>query len=421
MVVFADPQMEGDAKIRRLGKRALVDLAFNDAYMRHIYKTMMSPSWAPLNTLSSYLSQEEHKATAPTHVTILGDLFSSQWIKDSEFDIRLERYKSIFSDPAQQSPQAHQPRGAFDDPRNVPIMINITGNHDIGYGYDISQSRLDRWETAFGKSNFITSVRVPHPTSGRGSGPGNFNISETLSQQLHLVVLNTMLLDGPSSDENLRGQTWEFLQEAALIKEQRPSDKIVLLTHIPFHKEKDICVDPPDIRFHSDQTIIEQTMLTPNTTNWILDYLKPDFILNGHDHFGCDVTHVQELNEHGDEVVWKAYATASPSLDAVPEKQGDRRAWVREVTQRSMMAEYAGYSGLFEIRRTSQSSEPELEFHYRACGFFTDLQVWAMIVTDLIVAGVWCVIALCHVVRNLVVSRSQKSRIPSFSTKEKQN
>ncbi|KAG0283995.1 hypothetical protein BGZ98_006078, partial [Dissophora globulifera] len=162
MAVFADPQMEGDAKIARLGKRALVDLAFNDAYMRHVYQSMIAPSWTtPLDTLSSYLSSfspfSSSAATTtarPTHATVLGDLFSSQWIDDIEFNVRLARFRSIFPDPTLLN-------------QGGPVLINITGNHDIGYGYDISQARVERWEEVFGKSNFVTSVKVTAPT---GSG-----------------------------------------------------------------------------------------------------------------------------------------------------------------------------------------------------------------------------------------------------------
>ncbi|KAF9940628.1 hypothetical protein BGZ67_007266 [Mortierella alpina] len=420
MVVFADPQMEGDAKIARLGKRAIVDLAFNDAYMRHIYKAMTSPSWSPLSMLptvfGSAVVKVDRQPTAPTHISILGDLFSSQWIDDQEFDVRLSRYRSIFVDPASLPPL---PPPQEQESSSVPVLINITGNHDIGYGYDISQSRLDRWEQAFGRSNFIHTVAIPDP-----SREASEDTSPEPQQQLHLVILNTMLLDGPSSDENLRAQTWQFVEDAAKIKERHPRDKIVLLTHIPFHKEKGICVDPPDIRTHWDSTIIEQTMLTPNTTSWLLNHLRPDFVLNGHDHYGCDVTHIrvnsdpQEPQDHTASL-WVAYDTASLSQQDLASKP----ARVREITQRSMMAEFGGYSGLFEIRQSPKARHhhhqeeektevgtgtgtgsgtetridtgtAELEFHYRACAFYTDITVWTVIITDLVVAAAWSLLGL---------------------------
>lgn len=190
---------------------AHVDLAFNDAFMRHIYKKMMSPSWEPLAYLSSLLSRSTtHTPRSPTHVSILGDLFSSQWIDDTEFDVRVARYRSIFPDPSLSTSGSVARTVGAGDGSSVPVMINITGNHDIGYGYDISQDRVERWEQVFGKSNFISSVDIPtaavvgseNDTDSRRMQSSNR--SETRhgsSRKLHLVVLNTMLLDGPSSDE----------------------------------------------------------------------------------------------------------------------------------------------------------------------------------------------------------------------------
>ena len=89
------------------------------------------------------------------------------------------------------------------------MMINITGNHDIGYGYDISQDRIERWEQVFGKSNFISSVDIPtaavvgseNDTDSRRTRSSDGSGIQGNTRRLHLVVLNTMLLDGPSSDE----------------------------------------------------------------------------------------------------------------------------------------------------------------------------------------------------------------------------
>ncbi|KAG0293093.1 hypothetical protein BGZ97_005417 [Linnemannia gamsii] len=309
-------------------------------------------------------------------------------------------------------------------------MINITGNHDIGYGNDISQDRVTRWEQVFGKSNFISSMDIPS-MEGNGASENDtysrrtqtssneeINGTNRSSRRLHLVVLNTMLLDGPSSDENLRGQTWAYLQEASLLKEKNPKDKIVLLTHIPFHKEQGICVDPPDIHVHWDNTIIEQTMLTPNTTQWILNTLRPDFVLNGHDHYGCDVIHTF----HHDQDTWIASATdlSSPTqpLQEVQREEEETKEQiqparrVREITQRSMMAEFGGYSGLFEIKTpVNGHEEKDLEFRYTACGFFNDLQVWIVIITDLVVVILWLLFGLVHlIISSLTTSSGQAGK-----------
>ncbi|KAF9361987.1 hypothetical protein BGX26_008159 [Mortierella sp. AD094] len=387
----------------------------------------MKPSWEPLEMLSSYVTREQndswtHKPKSPTHVSVLGDLFSSQWIDDNEFNVRLARYQSIFPDPAT---TLHAKKTAADTSNDIPILINITGNHDIGYGYDVSQARLDRWEQVFGKSNFIDSVVIPDSVPLKDPQPFGH------SRRLHFVVLNTMLLDGPSSDENLRGQTWQFLQKAAELKAENPEDKIVILTHIPFHKEQGICVDAPDIHVHWDNTIIEQTMLTPNSTAWILDNIKPDFVLNGHDHYGCDVVHVRSRDEETGEFSWKARSTSELLSGLVAKAQEheqiDRQETIsiREVTQRSMMAEFGGYAGLFEAR-ISETNSDRIEFHYSACGFYNDVQVWIVIVTVTIVVSVWVLVvsaralaALYKILASITRKHQGSEKIQILSSEEK--
>ncbi|KAF9362963.1 hypothetical protein BGX34_005178 [Mortierella sp. NVP85] len=407
----------------------------------------MAPSWPSFGIVSSYFAaitawgndhdqmnaqiHQQHPRQSPTHVSVLGDLFSSQWIGDQEFDIRLARYRSIFQDPAVISQRAPSLLRLFskDILNSHPVLINVTGNHDIGYGNDISQARLDRWERVFGKSNFISLVDIPNTIPSIGDGDS----SNTPGSRLHLVVLNTMLLDGPASDENLRNQTWQFIEDAAGIKDRHPRDKIVLLTHIPFHKEKGICVDEPDTRLHWDNTILEQTMLSPNSSHWILDHLRPDFVLNGHDHFGCDVTHVKDRvepqddqpNEFPTEVAWKTYATSSLPMQDAEKRRG--QSAVREITQRSMMAEYGGYSGLLEARvvaspmRESHGQDqgpPEVEFHYTACAFYRDLLVWVVIVVDAIVIGAWALVVLYKVVM-FIVTRSSNRPVQAATSDKK--
>ncbi|KAF9982567.1 hypothetical protein BGZ65_002722 [Modicella reniformis] len=241
-----------------------------------------------------------------------------------------------------------------------------------------------------------------------------------------------MLLDGPASDENLRNQTWQFMQDAVSIKTQHPQDKIVLLTHIPFHKEKGLCVDEPETRLHWDNTIIEQTMLSPNTTQWILDHLNPDFVLNGHDHFGCDVTHVKDWNgeqrqqqqqqndtqneESSRVAIWKVYPTTKLPFQSTGTRP--KQNMVREITQRSMMAEFGGYAGLLEARVIQsdlkfahEQDSFELEFHYSACGFYIDLLVWIVVVTDAIVTGAWVLVALYKVFLFIVTRRSSNKSL----------
>ncbi|KAG0345334.1 hypothetical protein BG004_003791 [Podila humilis] len=176
-------------------------------------------------------------------------------------------------------------------------------------------------------------------------------------------------------------------------------------------------------------------MLTPNTTNWILDNLRPDFVLNGHDHEGCDTLHVSTSLSTSDSasdsntspLSWTAYSTATFSTASIDKNT----KVVREITQRSMMAEFGGYSGLFEIRvnpdyhhqgseKKNEDDDDYLEFSYQSCAFYKDLFVWIVIVTDLIVATAWTLVgsiwAVLYFVRHASSSRTAQKTI---SPKEK--
>ena len=71
LLAFGDPQIKGIWKNPLY--RTRLDIFGNDFYLGHIYSMM-------------------HKRLNPSHVVVLGDLFSSQWIPDNEFFNRTKRY-----------------------------------------------------------------------------------------------------------------------------------------------------------------------------------------------------------------------------------------------------------------------------------------------------------------------------------------
>lgn len=71
LLAFGDPQIRGVDDSSSL--RTKLDLWGNDHYLSHIY-----------NVLAPNL--------APTHVAVMGDLISSQWISDDEFYERGVRF-----------------------------------------------------------------------------------------------------------------------------------------------------------------------------------------------------------------------------------------------------------------------------------------------------------------------------------------
>ena len=156
LIAFGDPQIKGvwpsTPYISRL------DTFGNDYYLGHIFDMM-------------------YHRLKPTHVAAMGDLFSSQWIGDSEFFNRMVRYtKRLFkrdvkwlkdiekeshaedgtykvdwvswADNLNTVREAGRPMGFDFGYENVYnwteaddyLFINVTGNHDIG---SVSYTHLD--------------------------------------------------------------------------------------------------------------------------------------------------------------------------------------------------------------------------------------------------------------------------------------
>lgn len=337
LLVFGDPQIKGIW--RNTPYRSRLDIFGNDYFLGHIYSTML-------------------KRLNPSHVAVLGDLFSSQWIGDSEFFNRTLRYANrIFKrDTAHLlniKQQNHDENNQFSvDWQNWGqsfnnnlqnnswqfgfndikswnsdledfLFINLTGNHDTGYSGDVTYQHLARYNEVFGKDNFYIEYNNNTDSAWR------------------IVVLNNLLLDGPALQPEFLNYTWNFLHH---LNERNFQGSTILLTHVPFFKDDDLCVDSQEFRFYPEDyerepykanLLRSQNHISNETTNKVFNLIfnndKPGMILVGHDHEGCQVTY-NKLNNNN----W--IATREPMTDA--------DFHLKEITVRSMMGEFYGNSGL---------------------------------------------------------------------------
>ena len=291
------------------GYRKTVDLWGNDWYLAHIVRSLR---WS----------------TEPTHISVLGDLLGSQWITDGEFEKRAGRYWNTVMRGLGKVPDetmgVYIESDHYDEPEaerkqtwggTTEVLgadkswsqrvINIAGNHDIGYAGDIDTSRISRFERAFGSVNWDLWFTLPSLNTT--------NLSSTTSADpppaLRIVVLNTMNLDTPAYTDSLQQETYAFMNH--IITTSRPvTDKThatILLTHIPLHKEPGICVDSPYFDFfEGGHGVREQNMLSEHGSKIVLESIfglsgnkdaegkgmgRYGVVVNGHDHEGCDVLH----------------------------------------------------------------------------------------------------------------------------------
>ncbi|EDU43156.1 conserved hypothetical protein [Pyrenophora tritici-repentis Pt-1C-BFP] len=225
-------------------------------------------------------------------------------------------------------------------------VINIAGNHDIGYGGDIDESRIERFERAFGSVNWDIWFTLPDELRQNSTNP-SIQKSNT-PPTLRLVVLNTMNLDTPAWSSELQTETYDYLNH--VITTSLPVDDkthaTILLTHIPLEKEAGICVDSPYFDFFENGGgLKEQNMLSYHASKIVLEGMfgmtsnkdaagqglgRRGIIINGHDHAGCDVVHyirqpgVEDVcrieDVKSDEVYWPANDTmiaTSMDIDGV--------------------------------------------------------------------------------------------------------
>ena len=359
--------------------RKQTDLIGNDYYLAHIYRTL-------------------HRQTQPTHVAVLGDLLGSQWIDDEEFDRRGRRFwQRVFHHGQKVEDDIMEDATtevlSADDAWKRRI-INIAGNHDVGYAGDMTVERLQRFEYQFGKANWEITFRLPSHDIGNGtqgvSIPG-----------LRLIILNSMNLDTPALSQELQTQTYDFIN--SVITRSKPVEDLttgtILLTHIPLHKEPGICADSPFFTFHDNgEGVKEQNHLSLHGSKGILEGIygmsgnvdapasgrgRNGIILTGHDHEGCDVYHYlpPTTDEEGRARDWNVTRWSDAGVIAGREDIPG----IREITVRSMMGDFGGNAGLLSAWYDERVGK--WRFAYSSCSIGVQHIWWAVHVLLIVTLG----------------------------------
>ncbi|KAL9580714.1 MAG: hypothetical protein Q9212_004328 [Teloschistes hypoglaucus] len=356
--------------------RKRLDLLGNDYYLAHIYRTL-------------------HRKLDPTHVTVLGDLLGSQWISDEEFESRGWRYwQRAFQDGRRVDDDISsgiQVGHLGQDDMWKRRIINVAGNHDVGYAGDMNNERIQRFEKIFGRTNWETRFRL---------GPDSHTNNTADAPELRIIILNSLNLDTPAVDPGLQSNTYGFINN--VIVASRPVEDettgTILLTHLPLHKEEGVCVDRPFFDFYDEDEgsgVKEQNHLSYNAGKGILEGIygmsgnpqaphqglgRNGIILTGHDHEGCDVHHHLPYHPDPGSRAWSAerWVTSTSRLnETIP--------GIREITVRSMMGEFGGNAGLLSAWFDDHSQR--WRFEYSTCSLGVQHIWWAIHVLDLVTIG----------------------------------
>ncbi|KAK2601802.1 hypothetical protein QQS21_004686 [Conoideocrella luteorostrata] len=358
--------------------RKRFDLFGNDFYLAHIYRTL-------------------HWWTQPTHVSVLGDLLGSQWIEDDEFDRRGHRFWNRTFRGGQRVPDhvamwpdlEYNLTGVLDGSDEEQIwtkrIMNVAGNHDIGYAGDLTPDRMKRFERVFGKANyelrFELPVTDPEVNATIQNDETNPN-SVRLPPELRVVILNDMNLDTPAKDQGLQDATYNFINAVigTACAVEYKGQFTLILTHIPLYKPAGVCVDAPFFDFHGPQDgggVKEQYLLSADASKGLLEGIfgvsrdpgasgkglgRPGLVLNGHDHEGCDTYHfVNQTNGTSpDDRSWESRRWEDVKLSNIPSME--QHPGRREITVRSMMGDFGGNAGLLSMWFNQETWEWEHEY-----------------------------------------------------------
>ncbi|KAK5987047.1 Protein TED1-like protein [Cladobotryum mycophilum] len=360
--------------------RKRFDLFGNDFYLAHIYRTL-------------------HWWSRPTHVTVLGDLVGSQWIEDDEFERRGQRFwhrtfrggERVPDDVALWPEHEYDLTGMLDGSEEEEVwtrrIMNVVGNHDIGYAGDLTPERLERFERVFGKVNYELRFGIPvdDPAANATMRNDETNPDSTrIEPEIRIILLNDMNLDTPAKNISLQDATYQFLNSVIGTSAAVEYEGIftLVLTHIPLHKPEGVCVDAPFFDFHSAEDgggLKEQNLLSGDASKGFLEGIygmngdtnavgngigRKGLILNGHDHEGCDTYHfINQTNGTGPDRSWEVARWADAQARGLPLlAAGGGLPGRREITVRSMMGDFGGNAGLLSLWFNEETWEWEHEF-----------------------------------------------------------
>ncbi|KAI0377538.1 hypothetical protein F5Y04DRAFT_176125 [Hypomontagnella monticulosa] len=414
--------------------RKRIDLFGNDFYLAHIYRTLRW--WA-----------------RPTHVTVLGDLLGSQWIREKEFNRRSWRFWNRSFKGGERVPDevAGYPAEEYDvvgllgvEDENAAAwrrrVINVAGNHDIGYAGDLTLERLERFERVFGKAAYELRFELPitDPLANATIyDPERNPESNRLIPELRIVNVNNMNLDTPAADQSLQDKTYAFVNDVINTASavEYAGHFTVVLTHIPLYKPEGVCVDSPFFDFHAGGGVKEQNLLSSDASRGFLEGIfglngdpnspgegkgRRGVVLNGHDHEGCDTYHYINQTE-GDERQWRVTRWEAARADDLPGRPGV--PGLREITVRSMMGGFGGNAGLLSVWFNEKTWEWEFEF--ANCALGTQYYWWFVHFLDLIVLALLVVYGALEVagfgIEKSPIAKTTASPVPKGDAVQKKH
>ncbi|TYH91843.1 uncharacterized protein C630.12 isoform X1 [Gossypium hirsutum] len=246
VAVIADPQIMDKTSLRLPSKSLALEFVqfYTDLFMRRAFFSSILPF-------------------KPEVILFLGDYFDGgPYLSDDEWQESLSRLKHMFG---LNTEEIH----------STVKVYHLPGNHDIGYATLQSHKPevVRRYEKEFGSRNYQFMVG-----------------------KVEFVAIDAQTVDA-NQEGSVASATWNFVSNVSSDRQLHPR---VLLSHIPLYRR-----DWTDCGPHRGSPIINQRIrhniydkevsyqnyITEESSNQLLNLIRPVIVLSGHDHDQCTVTH----------------------------------------------------------------------------------------------------------------------------------
>jgi UDP-2,3-diacylglucosamine pyrophosphatase LpxH len=209
----------------------------------------------------------------PDLVVFLGDVFDEgKWADPDEWQGYVERFRRLFKV----------------DPDTTEVRV-IAGNHDVGFHYAVTPYLENRFEREFDISPVdrfsVKGVQFVTVNSMAMEGDGCF-LCKSAEERLKQVAKEMECIEKKDACE----VDYDFSAGAVETEFSRP----ILLQHFPLFRKSDAKCSGEDAAPTKEREKPFRPKfdcLSKESTDLLLDTLKPRAVLSGHTHHGCVVEH----------------------------------------------------------------------------------------------------------------------------------
>lgn len=251
-------------------------------------------------------------AAAPHAVLVLGDMLDEGggFTDDATWRAYRRRYGTAFH---------------ADTRAGAPPWLHVVGNHDTGWGGNLSPWLVQRFERSFGAADAAVAMRpdgalaatAEYALGAAQPGQGGGAVAQRLALErvvaaaeaaggFVVVRMNSMALHR-AAPRALQQHTRRFLRDVGTAMARRRAAEeggaappLVLLSHMPLFRPDDRecgaarAAEAGHVTYPAPEEPLGEDAVAEEDTRWVLRTLRPALVLSGHTHTACFYVHEGE-------------------------------------------------------------------------------------------------------------------------------